>query len=558
MALVVKKKERKLGARSGIYTEASYLKPRYTPKTPPCTFTCPIGTDIRGYLTTISQSEYFDRPYEESYKKAWYIITDKNPFPAVCGRVCPHQCESDCNRKEKDEALGINNVERFIGDFGIKNKLRHKKINEESYPEKIAVVGSGPAGLSCAYQLARRGYCVTVFESSSKPGGMLRWAIPSYRLPKDVLDAEIRAILELGIETKYNIRIGKDIPLEDLHKEYQAIYLAIGAYKGLQLGVPGEDAPNVFACIEYLKRINSGERVNIGGKVIVIGGGSSAIDAARVCIRLGANVTVMCIESRDEMPAVRDEIEEAEREGVHIECSVAPLEILKDGNIATAVKTIRLESGKLDESGQPRLVLIEGSGFIVEADTIIAAISQKPDFTGLEQFKNEKGWISTNGRADTNVKGVFAGGDATGQAGVVIQAIDMGREAAETIADYLRGRLPAEVASPLVVRHTQMNLKYYEKLPRMEAKILSLSEPQNNFSEIAFTFEESQVVAEAKRCMSCGQCFFCDNCYIYCSDKAVLRSLERAQPYQFKLEFCKGQGCKKCAEECPCGCIDMV
>ena len=559
MALVAKKKVKKMGMRIGGRgrgsTETSNLRPRYSPKTPPCKDTCPSSVDIRTYLTTIAQSESYGRSVEESFEKAWYMLTDKNPFPAVCGRVCPHPCEKECNRNHFDEAVSINSMERFIGDYGIKNKLRYKKINEDTYTEKVAVIGAGPSGLSCAYQLARRGYPVTVFEGSERPGGMLWYGIPRYRLPQEILDAEINAILDLGIEIKYNTKIGRDISFEDLQKEYKAIYLAIGAQKGWDLGIQGEDAPNVLSGVEYLNRINSGEKVDVGDKVTVIGGGNTAIDAARVSLRSGADVTILYRRTRNEMPADEFEIIEAEEERIHFEYLAAPVEILNNGNKATGMKCIRMELGEPDESGRRRPVPIEGSEFTVESTTIIPAISQAVDFEGIEQFKNEKGWISTNGGCETGVKGVFAGGDVTVQLGIATQAIGLGREAAESIDDYLRGR-ESKVVDPLpIVRHTQMNFNHYKKSPRVNPANLPASERLNNFKEVSFTIEGPQPIEESMRCLSCGMCFDCDNCFTYCSDSAVKR-LPKGQHYEFKLDTC--QGCKKCAEECPCGYVDMI
>ena len=317
MALV-KKKKKDYGAKSGS-TQTSTLRPKYQPKTPPCTFKCPSGVDVRGYVMHISQSEMYGRTVEQSINEAWYMLTDKNPLPATTGRVCPHPCESECNRGGIEGPLNINNIERFMGDFGIKNALPLKKMTDEKKAENVAVVGSGPAGLSCAYQLARRGYGVTIYESFEKAGGMLRYGIPAYRLPEDVLDAEIKKILDLGVQLKLNTKVGKDVPFEELRKSNSVVFMGIGAHAGKKLGVPGEDAANVMTGAEFLHKVNSGEKVEIGDKVIVIGGGNSAIDAARVAVRLGADVTLSYRRTRAEMPAIEHEIHSAEEEGVKFE-----------------------------------------------------------------------------------------------------------------------------------------------------------------------------------------------------------------------------------------------
>jgi len=466
-------------------------------------------------------------------------------------------CQEECNRDEKDESVVFSAIERSIGDYGLKHNLSHKKIREESYPEKVAVIGSGPSGLSCAYQLARRGYPVTVLEAFDKAGGMLRYGIPNYRLPRDILDAEIAAILNLGIEIKYNTRVGDEISFDDLQKEYKAIYVAIGAHEGMKLGVPSEDVPNVFTGAEFLNKVNTGETVDVGKKVAVIGGGNSAIDAARVSLRLGSDVSILYRRTRKEMPAIEPEIIAAEEEGIHFEFLTAPVEILKNGERATGVKCIRMKLGEPDASGRPRPVPIEGSEFDVEADTIIAAVSQKPDSQGLDQIRNEDGWISTDEKNQTSLDGVFAGGDVTNRLGLVTEAIGLGRKAATSIDAYLRGVEPANVTAPPVIQASGVKLEYYETQHPYEAPSLAVTERVNNFNEITSTWEEPQVMAEAKRCFICGKCFGCDACFSYCSESAVKRTPEGAElKYEFELSLCTG--CKKCAEECPCGFIDMV
>ncbi|HZD59397.1 MAG TPA: NAD(P)-binding protein, partial [Anaerolineae bacterium] len=552
MAVVLKIRKREIGAAS--YKrgkEGSHLRPRYAEKTPPCKHTCPSSNAIRGFLTTIAQTEEYGRTYEESYEMAWRKLADTNPLPAVLGRVCPHFCEGECNRKGKDEAVSINQIERFLGDFGINNNLQHEKLTDDVRSEKVAVIGSGPAGLSCAYQLARRGYPVTIFEAFGKSGGMIRYGIPSYRLPDDIIDAEVSKIEALGVEIKYNTRIGTDVSIDDLKKEYKAVYLGIGAHKGWNLGIPGEDGPGVMNAVEFLNKINSGEKVDVGSKVLVIGGGNSAIDAARVSWRMGATPQIVYRRTRDEMPANIEEIEDTEAEGIHIEYLAAPVEVVRDGDKVTGLKCIKMELGEPDASGRRRPVPVEGSEFVIEADTVIPAIGQGPEFAGLERLE-ENGWITAGANGETSEEGVFAGGDVTNKLGTVTEAIGLGRKAAVAIDAYIKGEEVPKEFPPPVIRYSDMAINYYEPAERTAKSHISIDERKGNFNEVVATLSEEQAIAEAKRCLSCGLCFDCGNCYNFCSYNAV-KKLPKGEHFKFALDTCVG--CKKCAEECPCGYI---
>jgi NADPH-dependent glutamate synthase beta subunit-like oxidoreductase/Pyruvate/2-oxoacid:ferredoxin oxidoreductase delta subunit len=562
MGLLKEKKKKKLGGRtmpgqaagSG---ETSNLRPKYVEKTPPCMVGCPGGTRIRDVLTTIAQTEKKGRTWDESYTQAWHIITEKNPLPAVCGRVCPHPCEAECNRGKKEGPVAINNVERFIGDYGIKKGLKPKLVSEDRREERIAVIGAGPAGLSAAYHLAIRGYRVTVFEAFSKGGGMLRYGIPAYRLPRNVLDAEIQRIAELGVEFKYDTVIGKDVPYESLEKDFHAVFVGIGAHKGRELGVDGEDAENVFTGVGFLNMVNSGKPVDIGDKVAVIGGGDTAIDAARISRRLGAKeVTILYRRTRTEMPAIDEEIDGALEEGVKIEYLVAPAEVVRDGARAVGLKCIRMELGEPDESGRRRPVPVAGSEFLVETTCIIPAISQEPEFDGFDTFHEGRDWIKTDDEFKTPVEKAYAGGDAL-KLGLVTIAIAQGRQAAEAIDRHVRGVNRPPSGQMPVIRWDKMLLDFYEPAERHEEEHLPVAERFGALDiEIAKTLTEDEIKAEVKRCMSCGMCMECENCWKYCQDNAVIRPTEPGESFQFKLEFC--QGCKKCAENCPCGYIDML
>jgi NADPH-dependent glutamate synthase beta subunit-like oxidoreductase len=530
----------------------SSLRPRYVAKAPPCAGGCPNGNEIRELLVKVAQAEAYGRSNEQAFELFWKQLAERNPFPAVCGRVCPHPCEDACNRKEKDGSVSINAVERFVGDFGIAHKLKLSRLSDEKRSEKVAVVGAGPAGLSCAYQLARKGYQVTVFEGFPKPGGMLRYGIPTYRLPREVLDAEIQRILDLGVELKCSCIVGKDVPLEQLRKDYQAVFVGIGAQKGIKLKVPGEDAPNVFSGTDFLNAVNRGEAPVIGGKVIVVGGGDTAIDAARVSKRLGAEVTLLYRRTRSEMPAVKSEIEGALEEGVHIEFLAAPVEIVQQDGRAAGMRCIRMQLGEPDSSGRPRPVPQPGSEFQVEASSIIAAISQEPEFTGLDNLHSGKDWIKTDDWGATPTEGVFAGGDGV-ELGLVTIAIAQGRYAADAIDARFRGEKLEKPVLPPVILADKVKLDWYKPAERHERAQVAVAE-RGPDTEIELGLSEADVVEEAKRCMSCGMCMDCETCWMYCTPNCFVK-LPKGEHYKAKLELC--DGCKKCADVCPCGFIEM-
>ncbi len=531
--------------------EISPLRPRYSEKKPPCISHCPNEVDIRSFLTTIAQAEAYGRTNEQALALAWNKITDRNPFPAICGRVCPHPCEAECNRKNKDGAVAINALERFVGDFGITKGLKLTRLHEKKYSEKIAIIGSGPAGLSCAYQIIRRGYPVTVFEAFSQPGGMLRYGIPQYRLPRGILDAEIQKILDLGVELKCNTVVGNDVSLQQLRQEYKAIFVGIGAHKGLKLGVPGENADNVFAGTEFLNRTNSGEKIQVGNNVVVIGGGDTAVDAARVSRRLGADVTILYRRTRAEMPAITSEIEGALEEGITIEFLAAPTEVIRKNGRAVALKCIRMELGELDISGRPRPVPKEGSDFEIQATTIITAISQVPEFGPVSELRDGKEWIKTDEWGATESQGIYAGGDDLTLT-LVATATYQGRIAAQAINAHIRGEnLEKPFEYPAADR---VNLDWFKELERHERRRLPV-EQRTMDAEIESGLSEADAVEEAKRCMSCGMCMDCETCWMYCVHNCFVR-LPRGEHYEVKMELCNG--CKKCAEACPCGYIDLI
>lgn len=568
MALLKKDKVKpviRTASRSGI--ETSPLRPYLLPKLAPCMNRCPQGTEIRKVLLIIAQAQKYERPQQEAFAEAWRILVEKNPLPAVCGRVCPHPCEDACNRKDKDGAVGINSVERFLGDWALAQGLELGKpdpgagcpSNEgrdpaRTYPERIAVIGSGPAGLSCAYQLARRGYSVTIFEAFPKAGGMLRYGIPSYRLPRRVLDAEIDRILRLGIRLRTNTSVGKDISLDQVRADHDAIFIGIGAQQGVQLGCPGEDAANVLSGIDFLRMANAGSPIELGPRVLVVGGGDTAIDAARVALRMGSQVTLLYRRTRKEMPAVEEEIAGAEEERVEFRFLATPIEVVKENGRAVAVRCQEMELGEPDESGRRRPVPIAGGEFTLEADSIIAAVSQRPDLLGLDSLA-ERGWIKTDNSGAVGESAMYAGGDAL-SLGLVADAIAQGRRAAETIHRRFRGLEERTEPKPPIVQSDRVMLSWYQEAPRHQAARLTAAERlKKPWDEFVCTLSEAEAVAEAQRCMSCGSCFDCGTCWSYCQDQAVIKPVTPGEPYRFKLEFCNG--CNKCKENCPCGLIEM-
>ncbi len=562
MAKIVKKKKKGLrgrsfgsgGGKGG--SQESDLRPYFVEKKPPCGTNCPNHNPIRKALMLLSKAEDYEKSNEQALTEAWHIWMSKSPFPSVCGRICPHPCETECNRTKLEGAVSINAFERFLGDFGLEKKLVPKKLTEETRSEKIAIIGSGPAGMTAAYHLARRGYPVTVFEAFPKAGGMLRYGIPDYRLPGDILDAEINRICDMGVELKLNTMIGNEIKYTDLQKDYKAIFVGLGAHQGYLLRLEGEDAVNVFTGTDFLHRMNNGEKIEVGNHVIVIGGGDTAVDAARVSRRLGAKVTILYRRTRTEMPAIDPEIEGCIEEGIKIEFLAAPIELYKDDDKVTGMKCQRMELGEPDSSGRRRPVPIEGDTYDLEMSTLIAAISQAPDFNGFEDFIEGRDWIKIDDKYKTKVDGVYSGGDNI-NLDIAITALAHGRYAAEAIHEMITGEVINDpMKEKVLITPDKMAMAYYEHKDRVEIHEMPVEERLKIMdAEIVSTLSEEEALAESKRCMSCGQCFDCGTCWSYCQDNAIIKPLVKGDPYKVKMEFCKG--CKKCGENCPCGFIDM-
>lgn len=559
MGIVRKEKKELKSLRSsaaGPTGAGSNLRPQWVEKYPPCSNGCPNHNKIRKMLITIAKAEDWQKDQDKAFEDAFHTFLETTPFPSVCGRVCPHPCESGCNRKEKEGAVSINKVERFLGDYGLEKGLKPRKLTDEVRTEKIAVVGSGPGGLTAAYHLARRGYPVTVFEATPEPGGMLRWGIPEYRLPRDILDAEINRIVEMGVDLKLNQAVGTDVSIEDLRKEYKAVFVAIGAHQGIKMMIRGEDSPNVFTGVDFLHRHFAGENIDVGAKVVVIGGGDTAIDAARIARRKGAEVIILYRRTQKEMPAIEEEIIAAEEEGIRIDLLAAPIEIYSKDGMATGAKCQRMELGEPDASGRRRPVPIEGDTYDLDFTCLITAVSQAPDFKGFEDFIEGKDWIKVDEKFKTKVDKVYSGGDNV-NLGLVIDAIFHGRRAAEAIHETITGeKMPLAVPDMQVIRSDKMLLAYYKESQRVPATAMPVEERLNSMTaEIVTTYARQETIEETRRCMSCGLCFDCGTCWSFCQDNAIKKPLTKGELYSFKLEFCTG--CKKCAENCPCNYIEM-
>jgi len=531
-------------------------RPRYLNKTPPCDYYCPAGEDIVAYLALTAHGKF---------EEAWRLIMQENPMPGITGRVCPHPCETDCSRKVLGGSIAIHCIERFLSDKAAKEGYT-LPFPKEKKSKRVAVVGSGPAGLSCAYHLARMGYPVTIFEANDKPGGMMR-LIPSYRLPREVLDGEIKTIEAQGVKIETGERLGEKLKWDDL-KKYEAIFIGVGQSQSMRLKIPGEESRNVIPGIDFLARIDRGERPAIGKKVAVVGGGNTAMDAARTARRLGSEVIILYRRTREEMPANDEEIEEALDEGIRIEYLVAPVEIMAKSGKVAEIKCIHMKLGEPDASGRKRPEPIPGSEFVMPCDTVIPALGQSADLRFLrETIKYEPGRIFINEADQTSDQKVFAGGDVATGFGTVTHAVGSGKKAALAIDRFLRnvplGEFPPlnrnisanpREKEPIVIKPEDLNMAYVEEIPRPAQVQLPPDARVRNFDEVNRGLEDDDAALEALRCFSCGTCKECDNCLIFCPDVSVLRGKD--SPYEFDYEYCKG--CGICAEECPTKAIKMV
>ncbi len=536
-------------------------RPYYENKTPPCNAACPAGNDIVAFIQKITQGDP---------EGAWRLIKEENPFPGICGRVCFHPCESKCHRGNFDEPIVIHALERFVADFSTASLPKNIQKIPKERKEKIAIIGSGPAGMSCAYHLAKLHYGVTVFESLPFAGGMLRMGIPAYRLPKKVVDREISDIEAVGVEIRTGVSIGEKIKMDEL-RDYQAIFIATGAQRSRGLNVPGEKRRTLRG-LDLLKRINLDGKVKLGERVAIIGGGNTAVDVARSVIRLGKKAILLYRRSKEEMPAFKDEIVEALEEGMRIRSLVSPIRIQQKESLKR-LECLRMKLGEKDESGRRRPVAVPHSNFFIEADTVVVAVGEEIETSFLPRgIGKREGIVLTQIDGRTDVKGIFAGGDLTSNQRTVAHAIGSGKKASMAIDAYLKESDSGEAIrqnligdgpsisifrylhpgegyrNPHVVTFEELNMDYFEPAKREKESKRLPRERMKAFIEVTSGLTESAALREAERCFSCGTCNECENCYLFCPDASVLKR-DGILSRQVDYDFCKG--CGICFVECP-------
>ncbi|RYP87790.1 FAD-dependent oxidoreductase [Nocardioides guangzhouensis] len=514
-------------------------RPVYVDLLPPCSNACPAGEDVRSWLYDAEEGG-------AGYERAWRTIMEDNPFPAIMGRVCYHPCETACNRGQLDEAVGINSVERFLGDEALREGWS-VSVDAPSTGKKVLVVGAGPSGLSAAYHLARRGHAVTILEAGPMAGGMMRFGIPAYRLPREVLDAEVQRILDLGVRLELDAKV-TDLDATMAEGGYDAAFLSVGAQVGRRAYIPAGSAAHVLDAVSMLHGLAEGERPLLGRRVAVYGGGNTALDAARTARRLGASEAVVVYRrTRDRMPAHESEVREAEDEGVLFRWLTTIKQV--EGGAMT------VERMELDDTGFPQPT---GEVDELAADSLVLALGQDTDLSLLDAMPDvavDDGVVQVDGTLMTGRPGVFAGGDMVPGERSVTVGVGHGRHAAEQIDAWLAGRAPRVPADRAVAPYDGLNTWYFADAPRTHRPTLETVRRQSTFDEVVQGLDEDNALYEARRCMSCGTCFQCDNCFGVCPDNAVLKIGRPGEPYLIDLDYCKG--CGLCASECPSGAIAM-
>ena len=544
-----------------------YLKPTFVKKVSPCNAGCPAGNDVEGFMFLAGEGRYQD---------AVEKILEESPFPGVCGRVCYHPCESSCNRRTLDEAASIHEIERFVSQC---EPGRHPQPGQ-ARQERVAVVGSGPAGLTCAYHLAKLGYRVTVFEKEKSLGGMLRLGIPAYRLPRTVLDAEIERILNFGVEAQAGRRAGRDISWQDL-LSWDAVFVAVGAHRAAPLGIPGEALEGVLSGTAYLGALNMGKPVELGERVAIIGGGNTAIDCARSALRQGSLPIIVYRRTREEMPAIAAEVEEAAQEGIQVEWLTAPVSLRGENGRVTALECVRNRLGPPDPDGRRRPEQIPGSEFTIEVDGVITAVGELVDLANLPgNLLTNRGAIEIDSWGRTSIDRVWAGGDAGADPRMVVHAIAAGKRAALSIhagferldlaelekrvrlgpngyvsmKRYLETDSPGQPSINEIVKPEDINLEHFELKDRVRSSALEPKDRIIGFQEVNPGYDEQSALQEARRCFHCGSCDLCGICFRFCPDLAVKLGDEPGTNSLNEF-YCKG--CGICAQECPRAAIVM-
>ena len=515
-------------------------RPVYVHRLPPCNHACPAGENIQQWL-------YDAEDGGPGYERAWRQIMEDNPFPAIMGRVCYRPCETVCNRAQLDEAVGINSVERFLGDEAIRCGWT-VDVTVPATGKRVLVVGAGPSGLSAAYHLARLGHSVTVRDAGPRAGGMMRFGIPTYRLPRDVLDAEIERILDLGVTLELESKVTSIVEAME-EGSFDAAFLAVGAHLGKRAYIPAGEAAKILDAVSVLRSMEGEERPLLGRRVVVYGGGNTAMDVARTAKRLGAEEAIVVYRrTRDRMPAHDFEVEEAEEEGVLMKW----LSTIKHADGGKLV----LERMELDETGFPQPT---GELEELEADSLVLALGQETDLSlldGVPGLEVEDGVVKVEPNMMTGYPGLFAGGDMVPAERTVTVAIGHGKKAARHIDAWLRAEAREPAPKHELADFGLLNTWYYADAPRSVQPQLELARRQSTFEEVTGGLDESTALYEARRCLSCGNCFSCDNCYGVCPDNAVIKLADPDEPYAFDLDYCKG--CGICAAECPCAAIEMI